>query len=95
MDLQHLVLQWMGDLSDRELERFLLREIMQENFFVAFLCLEKPPDHTYFSHLRAKIGTKQLAELFIDFNAQLKNHGPIAEVFNFVDASQIVSKVSL
>ena len=32
-----LVLQWMEDLSDRELERFLLRKIMRENFFAAFL----------------------------------------------------------
>ena len=89
-----LVLQWMEDVSDRELERFL-QENNAGKFFCGFSLLEKTPDHTYFSHLRAKIGTKRLAELFRDFNAQLKNHGLIAEVFNFVDASQIVSKVSL
>jgi len=54
-----------------------------EKFFCGFSLLEKVADHTYFSHLRAKIGTKRLAELFI------------SEIFNFVDASQIVSKVSL
>ena len=32
-----LVLQWMENLSDRELERFLLREIMRKNFLAAFL----------------------------------------------------------
>ena len=64
-------------------------------FFCGFSLLEKTSDHTYFSHLRAKIGTKRLSELFRDFNAQSKNRGLIAGVFNFVDASQIVSRVSL
>jgi len=33
-----------------------------------------------------------LAELFRDFNTQLKNQRLIAEVLNFVDVSQIVYK---
>ena len=37
-----LVSQWMEDLSDRELERFLLRKIMQESFFAAFPYWKRP-----------------------------------------------------
>jgi len=36
-------------------------------FFCGFPLLEKTPDHTYFSHLRAKSGTKRLAGLFEAF----------------------------
>jgi len=57
-----LVLQWMKNLSDRELEHFL-RENVSGKFFCGFSLLEKTPDHTYFSHLRSKIGTKRLTDL--------------------------------
>ena len=89
-----LVLQWMEDLSDRELERFL-QENNAGKLFCGFSLLEKTPDHTYFSALRSKIGTQRLAKLFNKFNAQLKKQGLVSEVFCFVDASQIISKVSL
>ena len=89
-----LVLQWMEDLSDRELERFL-EENNAGKLFCGFSLLEKTPDHSYFSTLRKKIGTHRLSKLFNKFNAQLKREGFIAEVFSFVDASQIISKVSL
>lgn len=89
-----LVLQWMEDLSDRELERFL-EENTAGKFFCGFSLLEKTPDHSYFSVLRTKIGTKRLADLFNRVNEQLKSQGLITAVFNFVDASQIISKISL
>ena len=89
-----LVLQWMEDLSDRELERFL-QENNAGKLFCGFSLLEKTPDHTYFSHLRAKIGTDRLAKLFREFNALLKRQGFVAEIFSFVDASQIIAKVNL
>ena len=89
-----LILQWMEDLSDRELERFL-QENNAGKLFCGFSLLEKTPDHSYFSYLRHKIGTKQLAKLFNKFNAQLKKQGFVSEVFSFVDASQIISKVNL
>ena len=89
-----LILQWMEDLSDRELERFL-----QENNAGKYLCgfalTEKTPDHSYFSSLRKKIGTKLLTKMFNDFGRKLRNKGLIANVFTFVDASQMVSKVNL
>jgi len=88
------MLQWMENLNDRELERFL-RENVSGKFFCGFSLLEKTPDHTYLSHLRFKIGQKRLAKLFRKFNAQLKAQGLIAEEFSFVEASQIISKTNL
>src|SRR5258708_3622382 len=55
-----LVLQWMEDLSDRELERFL-QENTAGKLFCGFSLLEKTPDHSYFSALREKIGTTRLS----------------------------------
>lgn len=89
-----LVLQWMENLSDRELERFL-QENNAGKLFCGFSLLEKTPDHSYFSNLRKKIGTHRLAKLFNKFNNQLKKEGFVSEVFSFVDASQIISKVNL
>lgn len=89
-----LVLQWMENLSDRELERFL-QENNAGKLFCGFSLMEKTPDHSYFSALRHKIGTHRLAKLFNKFNAQLKKRGFVSNVFCFVDASQIISKLSL
>ena len=44
--------------------------------------------------MRTKIGTKRLTHLFREVNRQLKSRGLVANVFNFVDASQIISKVN-
>jgi IS5 family transposase len=89
-----LILQWMEDLSDRELERFL-QENNAGKYFCGFKLTEKTPDHTYFSILRKKIGTDRLVELFTEFGNKLRAKNLIANVFTFVDASQMVSKVSL
>jgi IS5 family transposase len=89
-----LVLQWMEDLSDRELERFL-QENTAGKYFCGFSLREKVPDHTYYCNLRKKIGTARLVNLFNGVGRKLKEKGLIANIFTFVDASQLVSKVSL
>ena len=84
----------MEDLSDRELERFL-QENNAGKFFCGFTLSEKVPDHSYFSSLRKRIGTKELVKLFNRLGDKLRQKGLIAYVFTFVDASQMISKVSL
>lgn len=89
-----LVLQWLEDLSDRELERFL-QENTAGKYFCGFSLMEKTPDHSYFSELRKRIGTAKLAELFNLLGEKLKEKGIISNVFTFVDASQMISKAAL
>ena len=89
-----LVLQWMEDLSDRELERFL-QENVAGKYFCGFRLTEKTPDHSYFSAVRKKIGTKELAKLFNKLGEMLREKGLITNVFTFVDASKMISKLSL
>jgi len=89
-----LVLQWMEDLSDRELERFL-QENTAAKFFCGFSLLEKTPDHSYFSVLRKKIGTERLAKMFNQLIENLRSKGLVSNVFTFIDASKMVSKIAL
>jgi transposase len=89
-----LILQWMEDLSDRELERFLA-ENNSAKFFCSFTLTEKTPDHSYFSELRRKIGTEKLAKLFNKLGDKLREKGLVTNVFTFVDASKMISKLSL
>ena len=50
----------------RRFKRSRIENFFQENnmgkLFCGFFLLEQTPDHTYFSHLRAKIGTDRLAK---------------------------------
>lgn len=89
-----LVLQWMEDLSDRELERFLTENIAAK-FFCGFDMTEKTPDHTYFCELRKKISTPRLGKMFTLINNKLRNKGLISDIFTFVDASSMISKIAL
>ncbi len=89
-----LLLQFMEDLSDRELKKF-----MQENnaakLFCGFELTEATPEHTVFTKVRKRIGTKKLSELFSDLRDQLQSQGYMNEVFSFVDASHLISKANL
>lgn len=89
-----LLLQWMEDLSDRELERFL-QENTAGKYFCGFSLTEKTPDHSYFSVLRKKIGTAKLAKIFNLIVRKLKENRLASNAFTFVDASKIVSKIAL
>ena len=89
-----LLLQWMEDLSDRELERFL-QENLAGKFFCGFELGDATPDHSSFEVMRERIGTSGLADLFNDVRAALVRVGLIREVFTFVDATQLISKVNL
>ena len=89
-----LLIQFMEDLSDRELERYLI-ENNTAKWFCDFGLSEQTPDHTVFGRMRNKLGTKILSEIFADLRDQLKSHGYMNEVFSFVDASSLISKANL
>lgn len=89
-----LLLQFMEDLSDRELERYL-SDSNAAKWFCDFALVEKTPDYSVFSRLRSKIGTERLATIFALFRDQLREEGYISEVFTFVDASHLIAKANL
>lgn len=89
-----LLLQFMEDLSDRELSRFL-QENNAGKWFCGFSLSESTPDFTVFSRVRKRIGTQQLSAIFTDLRVQLKQQGVMSEVFSFVDATHLIAKASL
>ena len=89
-----LFLQFLEDLSDRELETFL-QENIAGKWFCGFDICDKTPDHTVFTRARKKIGTKLMSEIFSDFRDQLKKKGYMNEVVTFIDATHLISKARL
>ena len=89
-----LLLQFMEDLSDRELEKYLLENNIAK-WFCGFGLTDKVPDHTVYCRARSKIGTKILSEIFSSFRDQLRQNGYMSETFTFVDASHLISKANL
>lgn len=89
-----LLLQFMEDLSDRELERYL-SDSNAAKWFCDFDLTEDTPDYSVFSKLRARIGTNLLSKIFSSFRDQLRSQGYMSEVFTFVDASHLISKANL
>lgn len=89
-----LLLQFMEDVSDRELER-LLQENTAVKWFCDFGLSEPTPDFTVFSKIRRKIGTNILGDIFANLRSQLKAHGVISEVFSFIDATHLIAKANL
>lgn len=89
-----LLLQFMEDLSDRELERYL-GDSNAAKLFCEFDLTENTPDHTVFSKMRSKIGTERLSKIFSKLRDQLRSNGYMSEVFTFVDATHLISKAAL
>jgi len=88
-----LVLQFIEDISDRQMERFL-RENTAGKWFCHLGLGERSPDHSYFGDFRKRFGTENLMDIFTRVRLSLKSMGLIREVFTFIDASQLISKLT-
>ena len=60
--MRALVLPFMEDLSDREMER-CLQENKAGKWFCELSLGEKSPDHSYFGDFRKRLGTCKLMEM--------------------------------
>ena len=89
-----LLLQFMENLSDRELERFL-QENNAAKWFCGFDLTDKTPTYSIFSRVRDKIGVDLMSKIFGILREQLSSKGYMSEVFTFVDASHLVAKADL
>ena len=89
-----LLLQFMENLSDREMQKFM-EENTAAKWFCGFGLTEKTPDFSVFSRVRNRIGTKTLSEIFSELKNQMKDQGFMSETFTFIDASHLVSKAAL
>lgn len=89
-----LILQFMEDLSDRLFERFMAENVAGK-WFCDFGLTEKTPDCSTFCKFRNKLGTEGIEIIFNATREQLKSKGYLAEVFTFIDASTLVSKLQM
>lgn len=89
-----LIVQWLEDYSDREMER-AVQENLAVKWFSGYDLTEATPDHSFFGKFRARLGTKHLGEIFQSLNTELRDHGLIGDTFSFVDATGIVTKTAL
>ena len=89
--LKCLFLQFLYDLSDRQLEKELRFNIAYK-WFCGFTAFEQTPDHSYFGRFRERIGTKRIGKIFKAIVNKAKEKHLIRGVFHFVDATSIVTK---
>ncbi len=87
-----LLLQFMQDISDRELERYFQKNTAAK-WFYNFYLMEKTPDHRVFSRKCKRIGTNKSSKIFNLLREQLKKQDLMCEVFRFVDAFHLIAKV--
>lgn len=89
-----LLIQYWENLSDRELERYV-RENLPMRWFCGYKLDEGTPDHSYFGKLRSRIGVEKISNLFNQIIKGLEARGYVGNIFHFVDASSLMSRINL
>ena len=89
-----LILQFMENLSERHFERFMA-ENNAGKWFCEFGLREKTPDFTTICKFRKRMGLEQIENLFNAVKQHLKEKGYMGEVFTFVDATALISKLQM
>lgn len=69
-----LLLRFIEDLSDRELQGYF-EETLAAKGFCGFTLSESTPDYSLFNRVRTRIGTTRLSQLFATMREQLKAAG--------------------
>src|SRR3989344_6386932 len=89
-----LILQFMEDYSDRQMEA-ALQENNAVKWFCGFELGDEVPDYSYFSKLRKRLGTERIVELFKNLNDFMEAEGLIGRCFSFVDSTAVITKTKL
>jgi len=89
-----LVLQFLYDLSDRELEESA-RDRISFRWFCRIDPLEGPPDYTAFCRFRDRIGAETIKQLFDDLVQSAASQGFVLDQLSLVDATAIKAKVDI
>jgi len=91
--LRMLIVQFMEDLSDREME-CAVGENIAVKWFCRYELTDPTPDHSYFGKLRKRLGTKSVAKVFNHVVGQLEAEGLVGGLYQFIDSSAIVAKTN-
>lgn len=93
MMFKSLVLQFLYDLSDRELEENI-HDRVSFRYFVGLDPLESAPDHTNYCRFRDRLGADTIAELFNEVVGQARQRGLVKDRLCIVDATHVQAKVN-
>ncbi len=75
------------------MERYL-QEHLACKWFCDMNLGEAAPDHSYFGDFRKRLGIGRWMDIFSQISNSLRELGLIREIFTFVDASQLISKLT-
>jgi len=89
-----LILQFIENLSDRQFQRFM-EENVAGKWFCNFGISEETPTYSTICKFRNRLGVDEIEKLFNACREQLKEKGHMAEVFTFVDATALISKLQM
>lgn len=88
------MVQFIENLSDRELEEYLQSNLASK-WFCGFNLFEVTPSYSLYTKIRNKIGTNKLSKIFNILKDQLRAKVYMSKVFTFVDASHLISRANL
>jgi len=92
--LRMLIVQFMQDYSDRQMEK-ALEENIAVKWFCGYELQDSTPDHSFFGGFRKRIGTIGVAKVFNTAVEQIRSKGFVGDVFQFVDSTAIITKGAL
>lgn len=92
--LKIMILQYLYDLSDRQMEE-QLRYRLDFMFFLGLSLDEAGPDHSTLSRFRGRVGVKRFARLFNHIVAAAREAGLIADRLHAIDARAVKANVAL
>ena len=72
--LKCLFLQFMYDLSDRQLEE-RIRDSLAMRWFLGFKVGDRTPDHSFFGRVRTELGASRIHKLLALMNKKAKENG--------------------
>ena len=87
-----LVLQFLFNLSDRQLEE-QVRDRISFRWFIGLDPMDAPPDHTAYGRFRDRLGAETIKRLLDDIVQQGREQGYVLDALSVVDATEIAAKV--
>lgn len=93
MMFKALVLQFLYDLSDRQLEDNL-NDRLSFRYFLGIDPSDAVPDHTVYCRFRDRLGAETIAELFNEVVSQARSKRLVKDRLCIVDATHVEAKVN-
>jgi IS5 family transposase len=92
--IRMVLVQYMVDYSDRQMEQ-ALKENIAVKWFCQYELEDGTPDHSYLGKFRKRIGASGAAKIFNTVVQQIRSQGLVGDVFQFVDATAMITKGAL